>query len=88
MESHGRHATTSSSLDEQKFFDSTINHLQKLPEWSNTAIIIAYEDSGGWYDHVMPPIVSQSSGPDDHGCGTTKPGTIENRCGLGHDNHC
>ena len=25
-----------------------------------TAIIIAYDDSDGWYDHVMPPIVRTS----------------------------
>jgi phospholipase C len=24
------------------------------------AIIIAYDDSDGWYDHVMPPVVNES----------------------------
>jgi phospholipase C len=35
----------------------TINHLQRSPQWMQMAIIIAYDDSDGWYDHVMPPIV-------------------------------
>jgi phospholipase C len=27
------------------------------------AILIAYDDSDRWYDHVMPPIVSESNDP-------------------------
>jgi len=27
------------------------------------AVLIAYDDSDGWYDHVMPPIVNQSNDP-------------------------
>ena len=30
----------------------------------STAVIIAYDDSDGWYDHVMPPITIQSSDDD------------------------
>jgi len=46
-------------------------------------VIISYDDSGGWYDHVMPPIVNQANGPEDHGCGTAKAGAIQSRCGHG-----
>ena len=55
---------------------------QSSPNWSSTAIVIAYDDSDGWYDHVMPPIVSQSAlGADaltgaGH-CGTARAGGIE-----------
>ncbi len=83
IESQNGHASISSPLDEQKFIVSTINHIERLPQWKDTAVIIAYDDSGGWYDHVMPPIVNQSNGPEDHGCGTAKPGAIESRCGHG-----
>jgi phospholipase C len=38
-----------------------INFLQRQPEWKNTAIIVAYDDSDGWYDHQMPPLVNQSA---------------------------
>ena len=30
------------------------------PEWKSTAVIINYDDSDGWYDHQMGPIVNQS----------------------------
>jgi phospholipase C len=32
----------------------------RSPEWQTMAIIIAYDDSDGWYDHVMPPVVNES----------------------------
>jgi phospholipase C len=64
------HAGYSDPLDEQTFVAATINYLQSLPSWRETAIIIAYDDSDGWYDHVMPPIVNQSNAPDDALTGT------------------
>jgi len=84
------HAGYSSPLDEQVFLVNTINALQQLPEWPNLAIIIAYDDSDGWYDHVMPPIVNQSSTPSDAltGPGSCGPGMaplggFQGRCGYG-----
>ena len=66
----------------------TINHLQQLPTWKSTAVVIAYDDSDGWYDHVMGPIVSQSASADDAltgtgTCGTPKAGAYLDRCGYG-----
>jgi len=82
------HAGYSDPLDEQTFLVNTINRLEKLPTWRNTAVIIAYDDSDGWYDHVMGPIVSQSNTPDDTlsdpgMCGTAKAGAFQDRCGYG-----
>ena len=37
--------------------------LQKSPDWKDTAVVIAYDDSDGWYDHQMGPIVNQSQRP-------------------------
>jgi phospholipase C len=54
------HAGYSDPLDEQHFLANVINTLQKSPEWSETAVIILYDDSDGWYDHQMPPIVNPS----------------------------
>lgn len=59
------HPSNSNPLLEQFFLVSTINKLQTLSEWKDMAIIIAYDDSGGWYDHVMPPIVNSSQIPED-----------------------
>ena len=49
------HAAYSDPLDEQQFLVESINHLQRLPEWRDTAVVIAYDDSDGWYDHQPPP---------------------------------
>ena len=57
------HAGYSDPIDEQTFLVNTINKLQERPEWNSTAVIIAYDDSDGWYDHVVPPLVSQSMIP-------------------------
>jgi len=57
------HPGFSDPIGEQVFLVNTINRLQMLPQWNSTAIIIAYDDSGGWYDHAMPPIISQSNDP-------------------------
>jgi phospholipase C len=54
------HGGYSDPLDEQTFLTSEINAIQKSPEWSSTAIVIAYDDSDGWYDHVSSPIVNGS----------------------------
>jgi phospholipase C len=92
------HAGYSDPLDEQTFVVDTINFLQTLPSWWSTAVIIAYDDSDGWYDHEMSQIVNQSTGPADAltgpgACGTaltSLPGvnTTANphalgRCGYG-----
>jgi phospholipase C len=80
----------SDPIDEQPFLVNTINRLQKLPQWNSTAIIIAYDDTGGWYYHVMPPIVSQSNDPAYDAllgreglCGHTPSGTYQDRCSYG-----
>jgi len=86
------HAGYSSPLDEQRFVVETINRLQKTPEWKSTAVVLAYDDSDGWYDHRMGPIVNQSSDPahdaltSDGTCGTNPArisGGYQDRCGYG-----
>ncbi len=83
------HAGYSDPLDEQHFLVNTINHLEKLPTWKDTAVIISYDDSDGWYDHVMSPIVNQSNDPTYDAlsapgqCGTAKVGAYQDRCGYG-----
>jgi phospholipase C len=81
------HAGYSDPLDEQHFLVQTINQLQQLPIWKSTAVIVAYDDSDGWYDHVMGPIVNQSGDPANDVllglCGVTPVGTPADRCGYG-----
>jgi phospholipase C len=84
------HPSDSTPLMEQQFLVETINALQQLPEWKNMAILLSYDDSDGWYDHVMPPIVNQSNDPGQDTllgptgmCGTPAPGAYLDRCGYG-----
>jgi phospholipase C len=72
------HAGYSDPLDEQTFVVNTINMLEALPTWSSTAVIILYDDSDGWYDHQMSPIVNQSTGPQDALTGPGACGTATN----------
>jgi phospholipase C len=55
------HAGYSDPLDEQTFIVNTINFLQKQRDWESTAVVIAYDDSDGWYDHALGQIVNQSA---------------------------
>jgi len=84
------HSWYSDPLDEQHFIVDTINRLQKLAEWNSTAVIVTYDDSDEWYDHVMPPIVSQSNDQnydrllgEDILCGHAPSGAYQDRCGYG-----
>jgi phospholipase C len=83
------HAGYSDPIDEQHFLVSTINRIEQLPEWSDIAIIISYDDSDGWYDHVMPPIISQSNDPKydkllgSDLCGHVSRDAYQDRCGYG-----
>jgi phospholipase C len=35
---------------------SIVNAIGNSPYWNNTAILITWDDWGGWYDHVVPPL--------------------------------
>jgi phospholipase C len=59
------HAGYSDPLDEQTFLVNVINFLQTRPEWSSTAVVIMYDDSDGWYDHQIGPILNQSHSTAD-----------------------
>jgi phospholipase C len=59
------HAGYSDPLDEQTFLVNTINFLELLPTWNSTAVVIMYDDSDGWYDHQMGPIMNTSTGSAD-----------------------
>ncbi|HWC36246.1 MAG TPA: alkaline phosphatase family protein [Mycobacteriales bacterium] len=85
------HAGYSDPIDEQHFLVKTINTIQRSRFWASTAIVIAWDDSDGWYDHVEGPIVNQSdtsndalSGHDKCGrAGLRQLGGFKDRCGYG-----
>jgi phospholipase C len=59
------HAGYSNPLDEQTFIVTLVDLLMQKSYWKDTAVVILYDDSDGWYDHQMAPIVNQSTGPAD-----------------------
>jgi phospholipase C len=79
------HPGNSNPLDEQTGLVNLINFLQNQPDWDSTAVIITYDDSDGWYDHVSSAITHGSFSPADTlngagNCGT--PGQTQEPNGL------
>jgi phospholipase C len=83
------HPGYSDPLDEQTWLVNTINEIQANSFWKDTAIVIAYDDSDGWYDHQMDPLVNQSQSATDDAltapglCGANTSSTTQGRCGYG-----
>jgi phospholipase C len=44
----------------QAYVSAIINAAMKSPDWKSTAIFLAWDDWGGFYDHVVPPAVDQN----------------------------
>jgi phospholipase C len=89
------HAGYSDPLDEQTGTVTLLNFLEQQPDWKNTAIIITWDDSDGWYDHrftatTRPSFDAQADqldGPGKCGPGTPPLGIdgkpANGRCGPG-----
>jgi len=85
------HAGYSDPLDERRFLVETIDRLERLPSWRSTAVIINWDDSDGWYDHQLGPIVTQSqtaldtlTGAGQCGANPSRvPDGQQARCGVG-----
>src|SRR3981081_1863292 len=87
------HAAYSDPLLEQHFIVQVVNTVMTSKYWKDTAIVVLYDDSDGWYDHVYPPLVNASAlttlpassdaltGPGQ--CGVPAAGAVLGRCGYG-----
>mgnify|MGYP001034893837 CR=1 FL=1 len=83
------HPGYSDPLDEQAFIAEKLDELEHSNQWESTAVVIAYDDSDGWYDHVMSPIVTPSKSASDFLSGAGVCGNVKDeaapadRCGYG-----
>ncbi len=86
------HAGYSDPLDEQTFVVNEINLIEKSSFWANTAIIISYDDSDGWYDHLTDFVNGSATTSDSTFCTQSAAlltgvasGTapVQGRCGHG-----
>jgi len=51
------HPSSLSATGGPSWVASIVNAIGNSSYWSNTAIVITWDDWGGWYDHVPPPKV-------------------------------
>jgi len=90
------HAGYSDPIDEQQFIVNEVNALQHTPDWSSTAVIIAYDDSDGFYDHVYSGVHNPSNttaaatppGPQDFLTGTGLCGKTNKKPLAGQNGRC
>lgn len=54
----------------QSYVTGLINTIMAGPDWSSTAIFLSWDDWGGFYDHVTPPVA------DQNGYGLRLPGIV------------
>ncbi|MGQ5633376.1 MULTISPECIES: phospholipase C [unclassified Streptomyces] len=74
------HAGYSDPVDEQHFLVNEINAIQSSPQWKSTAIVVAYDDSDGWYDHAY---VAPKNGSTDTSLGSNGKATDSPACQKG-----
>ena len=83
------HPGYSGPVDEQRWIARVLDLVQQSPQWANTAVVIAYDDSDGWYDHAYQAPQQGSNAPSDAlggpgVCGPAPaPGDYLDRCGPG-----
>jgi phospholipase C len=54
----------------QTYVTTLINSIMRSPCWNSTAILLSWDDWGGFYDHVVPPVIDKS------GYGLRVPGLV------------
>jgi phospholipase C len=52
------HAGSVATTGGPSWVASIVNAIGTSPYWSDTAILITWDDWGGWYDHVAPPVIN------------------------------
>ncbi len=64
---HTAHPGSGSVQTAFEWLDGLLTQIKSSSSWPNTAVIVTFDESGGWWDHVPPPAV------DDQGLGARVP---------------
>ena len=67
---HDEHSADSAPQWGEGWVMSLLQALGASRDWDKTAVIITYDEGGGFWDHVAPPR------PDTYGCGTRVPALL------------
>ena len=69
-DAHSEHPPSGHIDRGQAYVTRLVNAIMRSPDWSSTAIFLAWDDWGGFYDHVKPPQV------DENGYGLRVPALV------------
>jgi len=50
------HPAYSSPVADDAFIGDLVSRVQASPYWKHTAIFVTFDETGGWWDHVAPPV--------------------------------
>ena len=67
---HDEHPADSAPQWGESWVMELLRALGNSPAWSRTAVVVTYDEGGGFWDHVAPPR------PDAYGCGTRIPALL------------
>jgi phospholipase C len=71
---HDMHPGGGNILDGIEWLSQLVQAVKSSGEWQSTAIIVLWDESGGWYDHVPPPqLADTTSLPGGQGLGMRVP---------------
>lgn len=59
---HSMHPGQGSIADSIEWLDDFVQSVKSSSLWGSTAIMVLWDESGGWYDHVPPPQLSGTLG--------------------------
>jgi phospholipase C len=59
---HSMHPGQGDIANGIEWLDTFVRTVKNSSAWANTAIIVVWDESGGWYDHVPPPQLSGTIG--------------------------
>ena len=68
--SHNAHAGSSTVAAGDRWVGDVVGAVMRSRYWDRVAILLTYDECGGWYDHVPPPVV------DNFGLGPRVPALV------------